>query len=194
MYDNYDQYYQDQMERFESFEWDLYRQPIADTIDHVFPNSGYKGELLDFCCGDGCTSFYLQQKGFNIQGFDGNIRKIVKAMHRLPGVEFTIHDAKDVWNVKRSFDVIYASHCLEHMLNPLKVLEDLRRLLKVDGMIILILPYPNEESEGHPGSNLLKLNGGLFEVEENLMKLNFDVEIEKINIRESEIIVKLTNR
>lgn len=193
-YQDYDRYYQDQMERFESFEWDLYRQPIADTIDYLFPGIGHKGEVLDFCCGDGTGMFYLQQKGFDVQGFDGNIRKVLKAMHRLHGVLFTIHDANDVWKVKYSFDIIYASHALEHMLDPMKVLQNCRRLLKPGGMIIMILPYPNEESEGHPGSNLLKLNGGLFEVEANLMSLDFDVEIERVNIREPEIIVKLTNR
>lgn len=193
MYENdYDRYYQDQLTKYESFEWDLYRQPIADTIDYIFPGIGHKGELLDFCCGDGCTTFYLQQKGFTVQGFDGNLRKIVKAMHRLPGVTFTIHDARDVWRVKRSFDVIYASHALEHMISPMSILENLKRLLKADGRIIMILPYPNEESSGHPGSGLLKLNGSVNDVTDNLRSLGFNsIEIEQVNIREPELLIKL---
>lgn len=197
MYENnYSQYFQDQLLRFESFEGDLYADGIRKTIEYIFPEKNYNYLALDFCCGDGSSAVLLEEKGMFVCAFDGNPRKIERAEARDSGVEWWVSDASDIMediDPLIRFDLIYASHCMEHLLDPIAALEDCKRLLAPDGQIILILPYPNEECEGHPGSNILKLNGGLFEVEENLMNLGFDVDIERVNIRESELVIKLRN-
>lgn len=196
IYSDYESYFRDQMVKFQSFEWDLYRKPIEQTIDKIFPGIGYKGNVLDLCCGDGTTTYYLKEKGFkNLQGFDGNPEKIVKALEHVPDVVFFCDDILDmiVYFFANEFDIIYASHCFEHFLDPMKILADCRKLLGPKGSIIMILPYPNEESEGHPGSNLLKLNGTIEEVTLNLKSAGFKVNIEQVNIREPELIIKLTN-
>ena len=40
-----------------------------------------------------------------------------------------------------SYDCILASHCLEHVANPLRALEEWKRALKEDGILLLILPH-----------------------------------------------------
>lgn len=196
MYENnYEKYLEDQMIRFESFEGELYKDGIKDTIDHIFPDSKYQGWLFDLCCGDGTTSKFLVEKGFAVNGIDGNSRKIKMAREKNPTSLFLCHDV-DYWfgimyYPSPKYDVIFASHCFEHFLDPMKILLALKTRLNHDGYIVLILPYPNEESEGHPGSAKLKLNGSIKDVSENLQTLGFKVSIEQVNFREPELIIHL---
>ena len=40
-----------------------------------------------------------------------------------------------------SYDCVLASHCLEHIANPLLALAEWKRVLKNDGLLLLILPH-----------------------------------------------------
>lgn len=46
-------------------------------------------------------------------------------------------------------DTIFSAHCLEHCANPIKVLYEWRRLLKVGGHILLILPHKDRTFDQH---------------------------------------------
>jgi predicted SAM-dependent methyltransferase len=39
------------------------------------------------------------------------------------------------------FDLVYASHCLEHLDNPVKIIEEIWRILRPNGMLILKVPH-----------------------------------------------------
>ena len=41
----------------------------------------------------------------------------------------------------KTYDFVFASHVLEHVVNPLKGLKEITRILKDDGICILILPW-----------------------------------------------------
>lgn len=41
-----------------------------------------------------------------------------------------------------SYDCVIASHCLEHIANPMRALLEWKRLLRRDGLLLLILPHP----------------------------------------------------
>jgi SAM-dependent methyltransferase len=40
-----------------------------------------------------------------------------------------------------SYECVLACHCLEHVANPLRALEEWKRVLKEDGLLLLILPH-----------------------------------------------------
>lgn len=42
-----------------------------------------------------------------------------------------------------TFDIVYSSHSLEHALYPSKVLAEFLRVLKPNGLLKLVLPYPD---------------------------------------------------
>jgi SAM-dependent methyltransferase len=42
-----------------------------------------------------------------------------------------------------SYDVVYASHAIEHSHNPILVVEGIRRILKPGGKLVVVLPYPD---------------------------------------------------
>lgn len=53
-----------------------------------------------------------------------------------------ICEAADLKPVKdSSYDCLLASHCLEHVANPLRALSEWRRVLKEDGLMLLLLPH-----------------------------------------------------
>jgi SAM-dependent methyltransferase len=57
-----------------------------------------------------------------------------------PGMQY-IHDATDLASVTDgSYDFLLASHILEHVANPLRALQEFHRVLKPQGLLLLILP------------------------------------------------------
>ena len=60
---------------------------------------------------------------------------------RLPGRQI-ICEATSLKPVSSSsYDCLLASHCLEHVANPLLALCEWRRVLEVDGLMLLLLPH-----------------------------------------------------
>lgn len=196
---NYSLYFKDQITRFESFEKDLYADGIKKTIDFIFKDYNPQfNRVLDFCCGDGTGSGYIKEYGFDVTGFDGNPNKITKAIESHPDIAFTCTEVISMFRLldksrTSCFDIVYASHCFEHFLNPIQILLVTKNyLLEFNGEIILILPYPNEESEGHPGSKELWLDKSLGVIKNNYEELGFGVErIETMNFREPELLIIL---
>ena len=59
----------------------------------------------------------------------------------IPGKVY-ISDVVDMSIIKdKTYDFVFASHILEHLVNPLKGLSEITRVLKDDGLCILILPW-----------------------------------------------------
>jgi SAM-dependent methyltransferase len=58
-----------------------------------------------------------------------------------PGAQI-ISDATDLRTIEdSSYECVLASHCLEHVANPLRALAEWKRVLKDDGLLLLILPH-----------------------------------------------------
>jgi SAM-dependent methyltransferase len=58
-----------------------------------------------------------------------------------PGAQI-ICDATDLRAIEdSSYECVLASHCLEHVANPLRALAEWKRVLKDDGLLLLVLPH-----------------------------------------------------
>jgi len=57
--------------------------------------------------------------------------------------EFVYNDKEGLPFKDNSLDGIIASHCLEHIENPIETLKEWVKLIKVDGRIILVIPDTN---------------------------------------------------
>lgn len=52
-----------------------------------------------------------------------------------------IREASDLYGIASGkYDFVLSSHCLEHVANPLKALEEWNRVLKPGGILVLVLP------------------------------------------------------
>lgn len=60
---------------------------------------------------------------------------------RTPGTQY-IGEANNLGFIKdSSYDFILSSHCIEHLANPLKAIAEWIRVLKEDGLLVLIIPH-----------------------------------------------------
>ena len=126
---------------------DYYGDGYYSMAAEIDPNVKFEGpvtnstKILDVGCGIGAWLYYSAIEGHdNLFGCD-------------PFIKEDIHYGKRV-NIKKcditamegdgTFDLIRMSDSFEHVINPIEVLENARRLLKDNGYIWISLPiYPN---------------------------------------------------
>lgn len=102
--------------------------------------------LLDVGCGDGSFLAQMAARGWSVAGvdFDPAAAAAACAAH---GLEVQVGTIDSVVASGRSFDVVTASHVVEHVPDPERFLAQCRRVLKPDGSVIL--RTPNASSIGH---------------------------------------------
>jgi ubiquinone/menaquinone biosynthesis C-methylase UbiE len=104
-------------------------------------------QILDVACGEGLSLKHFQAKGFTrVEGFEWDPDKVSQASQ----YGYRVHqgDMHDLHTFPaQSFDVIYCSYALEHALKPRKVLQQFRHALKATGELVLVVPFPDPETE-----------------------------------------------
>ncbi|HEX4426176.1 MAG TPA: class I SAM-dependent methyltransferase, partial [Terriglobales bacterium] len=59
-----------------------------------------------------------------------------------PSGRLIIADATDLRPISNaSYECVLACHCLEHVANPLRALREWKRVLKENGLLMLVLPH-----------------------------------------------------
>ena len=111
-----------------------------------------KGRLLDVGCGIGIFMALAKKEGWEISGMDISSYSIKMARDIL-GIEAILGDLTESVFEERSFDIVTLWDTLEHFSNPSEQLQEIWRILKNDG--ILLINTPNE-------SSLLKLMAATF--------------------------------
>ena len=101
--------------------------------------------LLEVGCGTGATLKGLVDLGWRAEGLDFDTNSVLNA--RAKGL--TVHHG-DLLAQKfqdSTFDAIVMSHVIEHVPNPLQVLQESYRILKPGGVLVVLTP--NTASFGH---------------------------------------------
>ncbi|MCL1920674.1 MAG: class I SAM-dependent methyltransferase [Kiritimatiellaeota bacterium] len=60
-----------------------------------------------------------------------------------PGTQYIAEAADLTFIGDETYDFVISSHCIEHLANPLRGLSEWTRVLKTNGMILLIVPHKN---------------------------------------------------
>jgi 2-polyprenyl-3-methyl-5-hydroxy-6-metoxy-1,4-benzoquinol methylase len=95
--------------------------------------------ILDVGCGNGLLLALLRDKGYAVSGVDFSGDAAVAA-RRLNGVEVRVGSLADQAFADESFDLITLFHVMEHVTEPKAVLDEVRRVLKPDGRVIVQVP------------------------------------------------------
>jgi 2-polyprenyl-3-methyl-5-hydroxy-6-metoxy-1,4-benzoquinol methylase len=119
------------------------RQSVQREVMFVPYRPG--GRLLEIGCGNGRQLERLAQAGWQVQGVDFDPRAVQTA--RSLGLPVALGDLAAQGFAAESFDAIVSSHVIEHVPDPVALLRECRRLLKPDG--ILVVMTPNAEAFGH---------------------------------------------
>jgi len=118
--------------------------------------------ILDVCCGDGVGLLHLKELGFkNVVGVELSDKKIERAQ-TLSGFEILKKDiCSGPFDFGQEFDVIYSSHTIEHVLHPEYTLTQLKKSLKKDGVMFLVLPYPDVAASSPHNVHQYKVHCGV---------------------------------
>jgi len=103
-------------------------------------------EVLDLGCGTGLAANYIQKKyRCNVTGIDCSEKRIVAAAKNSK-CRFIVDDVNLAicYLDKKTYDLITAFETLEHLENPVAVLEQCKRILKPDGVLIGSVPLKHE--------------------------------------------------
>lgn len=117
----------------------------ADTkMRHLHKPPANGGRLLDVGFGNGGFLKLATEMGWQAEGIDFDPKAVALAKSR--GLNVRCASAADLSAQHEQFDIITLSHVIEHVPDPIALLEDLYRLLKPGG--ILWLETPNLDSLG----------------------------------------------
>ena len=133
-----------------------------DFAEHAHPDAQ---TVLDVGCGDGNLSRYMIAQGYSVLGIDKIEPDIDSALWN-----YRYGLLEDWWPFVGKFDIVLASHVLEHIQDTGVALGHLRNCMKDDGWLLVIVPpFKHEIVGGH----VHVFNMGLLMY--NLILAGFDV-------------------
>lgn len=120
-----------------------WRDTQAASVFYLCMKPG--GTVLDVGCGNGSSLRSLECKGWSGVGIDFDQAAVQIAREK--GTDAYVGDLFSQEFPDGSFDAIIMNHVIEHVPRPLELLNECRRVLKEDGVLLAITP--NAVSRGH---------------------------------------------
>ncbi len=111
-------------------------------ISHLPPGPG---RLLDVGCGNGDLLRAAQERGWEAEGLDFD--PVAVEVGRARGLQVKSGTLASQHYETDAFDAIVMSHVIEHVADPIALLEECHRILKPGGR--LLLATPNVDSQFH---------------------------------------------
>jgi len=159
---------------------DYYRIANKASLDLSHPGlqlvkkeAGKARKVLEVGCGEGTKLTNLVSENNQAYGVDISTKAVKLAKKQYPNIQFRIADAENLPFPKASFDLVFSAFMLEHTINPKKVVDEMIRVAKPGGKIIILAPNygaPNRASPCFKGSRIVKL---LFGFVKDLVSVGF---------------------
>lgn len=97
-------------------------------------------EILDVACGTGAWLRACHEQGGHVAGIDLSDKAIEVCKQSLPDGEFHATEAESLPFKDNRFDLVTCLGSLEHFVDPLQALNEMRRVAKADATIIILVP------------------------------------------------------
>ncbi len=101
------------------------------------------GSLLDVGCGEGFVLKFFDRLGWQVQGIDYSCAGVQQVNpdyvgHVEQGDVFDLLEARIA--SERQYDLVWLGNVLEHVLDPVSLLQSLRRLVAPNGLLVVTVP------------------------------------------------------
>ncbi len=107
--------------------------------------------VLDAGCGVGWGSLLLHQAGAaEVTGLDLSDEALADARPRAPDVRFVRGDLQRLPFGRATFDLVTCFEAIEHVPDPYRVLDELRRVMDPRGLLMVSSPNPDVYPPGNP--------------------------------------------
>ena len=118
--------------------WFKFIDILEDHLDFFIKNLNGK-KILDLGCGPGRDSKYFSEKGFEVIGIDLSDKFLKMAAKNAPKAKFMRMDMRKLDFPDNYFDGVWACASIFHIERKYldKLLNDLRRILKEDGIFYM---------------------------------------------------------
>jgi 2-polyprenyl-3-methyl-5-hydroxy-6-metoxy-1,4-benzoquinol methylase len=98
--------------------------------------------ILDLGCGLGHITAEIQRRfpSAEVSGLDASISAIAAAKKAYEGIDFVVADAYCPPYLPGYFDIVVCNNIWEHVPDPLRLLEAVKRVLSLEGVVIISTP------------------------------------------------------
>jgi SAM-dependent methyltransferase len=174
-------------------------------IENKFKNLNKNLRILDICCGDGRGLQKFKDLGFldvtGVEISDDKIKLANQFNYKIIKRDICLGP----FDFGEKYDIIYSSHTIEHVLNPLFTIKNIMNNLKPDGKFFLVLPYPDIEASNPQSDHRFKVHCGVVPLGlhindngktlcKNIEEIGYNVvNVEFENFREPEIHLTIIN-
>jgi len=112
-------------------------------LQRCLPHLSGTRSLLDVGCGEGHALSFFRSRGWSVKGLDFSIAGVQSKHpecldHLLVGDIY--ESLKKEMAAGKVYDVVWLENVLEHVLDPIDLLQSLHRLVAVDGMAVVSVP------------------------------------------------------
>lgn len=113
----------------------LHRYAIADELVK-------NKKVLDIACGEGYGSFLMAANAYSVTGVDNNALVIKNACekYKRPNLEFVEGQAEKLPLEDHIYDIVVSFETLEHLENHQLLFNEIKRVLKKEGVLIISTP------------------------------------------------------
>jgi SAM-dependent methyltransferase len=108
--------------------------------------------ILDVGCGEGSKLRLLSCAPARAVGIDFSPLALQRARDKLPEAQFAVGNAAQLPFADNSFDCVYSTYTLEHVLDAERVLVEMVRVLAPGGHLIIVCPNFGSPLQGSPCS------------------------------------------
>jgi ubiquinone/menaquinone biosynthesis C-methylase UbiE len=99
------------------------------------------GPILDVGCGNGIYTSWLAKKGSPAFGIDHNLKNLRWAKTEFPNAHFLMANGEALPFDDEYFGAVMLTEVLEHTRDDRKTLEEIRRVTKAGGVLLLSTPH-----------------------------------------------------
>jgi ubiquinone/menaquinone biosynthesis C-methylase UbiE len=114
------------------------------TFKKLIGGKSFK-KVLDVGCASGRMANEISKllPGAKITGIDPYSKAIKFGKLAYPNIKFLIADGHQLPFKKKSFDLVVCYEVIEHVLNPIEVLKEIKRVLADDGLGLVVMDSGN---------------------------------------------------